>query len=74
MKENIIFITIAGTAILYYYWHNKTRKIERFYYKTDKKLFVLLEVSVLLLTLSIGFNARYIVMDFLRRKFEAWKK
>lgn len=74
MKENIIFVIIAGVAILYYYWHNTTRKIERFYYKTDKKLFVLLEVSVFLLTLSIGFNARYIIISFLSKKLQAMRK
>jgi hypothetical protein len=69
MIDSIIILIISGLIVGYFYWNNDTRKIERFYYQKDKKLFALLEVCLFLLILSLGYNARYIVIMYLKSKY-----
>lgn len=70
MIDSIIILIISGVIVAYFYYQNDTRKIERYYYQTDKKLFALLEVSLFLLILALGYNARHIVMTFIVRKYK----
>jgi hypothetical protein len=51
----------AGIIILFYYFHNHERRIERYLLKHKKGLFVLLEIVYFILIVSVVFNTRYIL-------------
>jgi hypothetical protein len=54
----------SGATLLYFYYHNKNRRIERYLLKNDRKLFLLLQFAYFILVISLVFNARYVVYQF----------
>lgn len=60
------FVAISsGLILLYFYYHNKNRKIERYLLKHKKCLFTLLQVCYFILVVSVVFNTRYIITIWL---------
>lgn len=65
--ESMFIICLGVIGLAYFIYYNDYRRIERYYYQHDRKLFVLLEVSMLIVVASILFNVRHIVMEFLMK-------
>lgn len=63
----------AGLAILvFYYYNDDSRKIERFYYNEDRQKYVLLQIVVFVLTMTAILNARFLASElfkFLKQRF-----
>lgn len=64
----LFIIAICGIVILYFYLNNSTRRIERYYLKNNKGLFVLLEICMIIIVMSILFNIRHIIVMFLMNR------
>ena len=65
--ESVFIICLGVIGLAYFIYYNDYRRIERYYYNNDRKLFVLLEVSMLIVVASILFNVRHIVMSYLMK-------
>lgn len=61
----IHFYIVLFTLITFLLFHysNSYRKVERYYYNENKTLFVLLEISILIIVFSLLNNIRYVVMQ-----------
>jgi hypothetical protein len=62
MIGSIIILILSTIAILLFHLNNKYRKIERYYYNTNKSLFVLLELSILVLVLGFLYHIKFVGM------------
>lgn len=62
----MLIFAISGIILLYYLYHNKNRKIERFYFKHNLLLFALLQFVQFLLIVSVVMNARFIINILLK--------
>jgi hypothetical protein len=67
-------IICAGLILLYFYHHNKNRKIERYLLKHKKNLFTLLQISYFILIISVVFNTRYIISTCFEEFMKSSKK
>lgn len=64
---------LAAAPILVFVHHNQdSKKIERFYYNTDHQKYVLLQICVFILTVSLLINVRSIVMHIITPFFQKW--
>jgi hypothetical protein len=63
----ISIIVVTGAVLLFYYFMNKGGRIERFYIRNDKQLFVMLQTSYFILLLSLSLNIRYIMGEWLEK-------
>jgi hypothetical protein len=62
--EIFFSFAIAGTAgiiLLYYFYHNNDKKIERYFLRHKKGLFVLLQITYFILIITVIFNTRYVI-------------
>lgn len=51
----------AGLVLLYFYFHNKDRRVERYYIRHHKNIYVVLQIAYFVLIMSAVLNARFIV-------------
>ena len=65
IKLTLFIVVLTSAVILYFHFNNSYRKIERYYYNTDKNLFVLLEISLLIMVISLMFNLRHVILLFI---------
>ena len=56
----------SGSCLLYFYYHNKNRKIERYYFQESKKLFGILQFVISILMISTVMNGRFIASELLQ--------
>ncbi len=56
-----IITVCAGLALLIFYFKNKDRRIERYFYNNKKELFLLLQLSYFILIVSFAFNSRFLM-------------
>ena len=71
MWQSVLIIVFSAVCLTYFYFKNSARRIERYYLKNDKGLFVLLEVTIFVLVVSIMFNIRHIIVEFLKKAIKA---
>lgn len=55
----------AGTVLLYFYFHNKDRRIERYYIRNHKNIYVALQAAYFVLIMSVVLNFRFVMSLFL---------
>jgi hypothetical protein len=60
----VIVACCSGAILLYFFYHNKGRKIERYFLKNNKRLFLVLQLSYFILILSLVFNIRFVIYHF----------
>jgi len=65
IKVCVLIAVITGAVLLFYYFQNKDRRIERFFIRKDKKMFILLQTTYLVLVLSLMLNIRYMASYYL---------
>lgn len=69
----LVLAAVSGVCLLIFYFQNKYKRIERWYYYQNKYLYILLELCYYLLFISFVFNARYMVYEIIkhliRKKF-----
>ena len=69
----LVLASICGICLIVFYFQNKYKRIERWYYYHNKYLYILLELCYYLIFISFVFNARYmayeIIKHFIRKKF-----
>lgn len=69
-REDYILATslavVCGVCLVVFYFQNKYKRIERWYYDHNKYLYILLELCYYLLFISFVFNARYLVYEFIK--------
>ena len=56
-----IITAMSGLILLYFLQQNKSRRIERYYFKHNKLLFALLTFVNFLLIVSVVMNGRFII-------------
>lgn len=61
-----VLAVICGICLIIFYFNNKYKRIERWYYYHNKYLYILLELCYYLLFISFVFNARYIVYEVIK--------
>lgn len=61
----IIFIT--GFSLLYYFYSNRNRRIERYFIMNDKRCYMLLKITYLILLLSLFMNIRFIIVLYFKK-------
>jgi hypothetical protein len=64
---------IAAVMLAYYSYKNDYQRIERYYFKHDRKLYYVLRAVHFILLASIILNVRYVVYEYayeLLRKFK----
>ena len=66
MKLLNYYITLlfALSIFSYYKWNNDYLRIERYYFKEDKKKYYLLKVAYLVIVMAIVINARFIIYQY----------
>lgn len=64
----------SGIILLYFYFHNKNRRIERYLIKHKKEYYIILELCYFILLLSFIYNVRFVVYDFVARVSEPYIK
>jgi uncharacterized membrane protein HdeD (DUF308 family) len=69
----LVLAAISGVCLIVFYFQNKYKRIERWYYYQNKYLYILLELCYYLLFISFVFNARFMVYEIIklliRKKF-----
>ena len=55
---------ISGLSLLYFYYHNSNRRIERHFFKTNKVCFGILEFVIFVLVVSTVLNIKYIITEY----------
>jgi hypothetical protein len=55
----------AGITLLIFYFKNKDRRIERYFHKNNKELFLLLQLSYFILIVSFAYNSRFLMSKIL---------
>lgn len=71
----IIFIT--GFSLLYYFYSNRNRRIERYFIMHDKRCYMLLQITYLILIISLFLNIRFIITLYFKKwtlKFKIFQK
>lgn len=63
MISNFLIILICGITLLLFHYNNQYRNIERYYYKNNKLLFLVLELCMLILVLAALYHSRFIVFN-----------
>lgn len=59
-----IFIIISAIiSLLYYYYHNVDRKIERYFFTNHKHLFALLIFANFILIISLVLNFKFLLYE-----------
>jgi hypothetical protein len=74
MYTTLIIIIITTITFLIFKYHNNYKKIELYFLNNDKKLFILLEISLLIITLSLIYNIRHFIMIFIKKFTKQAKK
>jgi quinol-cytochrome oxidoreductase complex cytochrome b subunit len=64
---NILFIIICSVTILYFMKYNSYRKMERWYYRTNKNLYFIMQTCYYITMTSLAVTGRFILFDFLKR-------
>lgn len=62
---DILIVILSGISLLYYFYYNENRKLERFFYKNNKVLFTVLEVTCFIILTSLIYNIRFILINFI---------
>jgi hypothetical protein len=57
-------LSLAVVVLLYYNYKNDYRRIERYYFKENRKLYFVLRAAHFILLASIVLNARYILYSY----------
>lgn len=57
-------LLLAIVVLLYYTYSNSYQRIERYYFKNDRKLYYLLQGMYFILVGAIVLNIRYLVYSF----------
>ena len=68
MEINYIYLSIfiiisAILPLLYYYYHNVDRKIERYFFRNHKHLFALLIFANFILIISFVLNCKFVLSE-----------
>lgn len=67
MIHTCIFVAaVSGLALAYFFYYNKNRRVERFYYKHNKLLYALLMFACFLLAAGFVLNSRHLSSEFLK--------
>ena len=69
-----IIAILSALCVLYFFYQNKGRKIERYYFKHNKYLFALLTFVNFLLMISAVMNGKYIASLIFEILFKKFKK
>jgi hypothetical protein len=69
-----ITLLFALSIFLYYKWHNDYSRIERYYFKEDKKKYYALKVAYLIIVMAIVINTRFIIYRYAAVLHENLKK
>lgn len=67
MYDNLIIILLCAIGLVYFFYKNENRKIERYYFKHNKYLYALLAFINFILIIAIIANSRNIVMTLAKR-------
>ena len=60
MYENLFIALLSVIPVIVFNYYNQYRSIERWYYRTDKKKYLLMQICYYILILSAIFNARFL--------------
>lgn len=60
IKTSLIIIIVSGLTLLYLWLHNKQRCVERFAYQEHQALYIMYQLSVIILVFSLSVNIRYL--------------
>jgi hypothetical protein len=63
---DIIIVILSGISLLYYFYYNENRKIERYFYQNNKVLFTVLEVTSFIILTSLIYNIRFILFNYIK--------
>lgn len=70
-----IFISIvSGITLLVFTEYNEYKRVERHFYKTDKILYILLEICYYLTFISFVYNSRYLAYQAIKYIIEKYYK
>jgi hypothetical protein len=74
MWESCFVIGLASMAVIILLYHNEYRKLEKYFYENNKSLFILLEICIFVILLSMVFNVRHIAYLMLGKLASRLKK
>ncbi len=60
IKAAIIIIIVSAFALLYLWFHNKQKCIDRFAYQEHQALYIMYQLSVVILVFSLSVNIRFL--------------
>lgn len=70
-----IFIAITcGITLLIFSKYNEYKRVERHFYKTDKFLYIILEICYYLVFISFVYNTRYLVYQAIKHYIHKYYK
>jgi hypothetical protein len=55
---------IAGVILLYFMYKNDYQRVERYYFKKDRKLYYVLRACHFVLLMAIILNIRYVIYSY----------
>ncbi len=62
----------CGMVLLFFYFKNENKNVERFLFKKNKKLYYALTVSYFILMVSLVYNIKFVInhyFDILKARF-----
>ena len=66
-----ILVLVAAIPVAFYYFSNHNRVVEKYYYKNNYPIFILLQISFFILMISIILNIRYILKPLYQKLFKS---
>ncbi len=69
-----IIACLTGIILLYYYYQNRGRRIERYFMRNKKELFIILQGAYFILMISMVFNIRFIIFKYANQLMEKMKE
>ena len=61
---SLLIAAIAGMTLLFYYFANENRNIERYYFHNHKMCYYSLQFAYLILMLSLVYNIRFVIYHY----------
>lgn len=61
----ILIMVFSGSILLYFYYHNQNRCIERYLLRNDKQYYLALQFAYFILIISLVFNMRFVLYNWM---------
>ncbi len=69
-----IIACLTGLVLLYYYFQNRGRRIERYFMRHKKEYFFILQGAYFILMISLVFNIRFIIYNYAQQLLDKAQK